>query len=331
MHADDRIALQQRMVGLVLRDPGNEADHQQATVPAHASPHLMERIAAHRVVGDVNATTAGLAHGIDPVGCFLMIDHDVGADIAQHTDLRRAAGDGDGGRPHRLGELNGRRTGTARSTRDQHGLTGLQLGALAKRVERGAVVDRDRCGCFSRHSIRNNEDCIRGVDDLLSEPTVTPEIDDPLANLDSGHAIAKRRDGSARFTARSEPGVRLHLIHPTARQHVGKREANCFLLNQHLSGARNGCVFIDQFELFEGVAVLLKTPDLHPRTLRDLTPFTLLQAVRYQPHGDRIQPNGARARSCAESCPPGSSATLRPTVRRASVSYTSQGDWRTGF
>ncbi len=54
VHADDRVALEQRMVRFHLRDPGDESDDQQPTVPSHTAAHLVERVATHRVVRDVD-------------------------------------------------------------------------------------------------------------------------------------------------------------------------------------------------------------------------------------------------------------------------------------
>ena len=124
------------MVRLDLGDPGDEPDHEQASVPSHAPADLVERVAADRVVGDVDATSTRFSDRIDPIGGLLVVDHDVGAEVASQLDLGRTAGDGDRFATHRLRQLDRCRAGSARSTGDQHPLVGLEMGPLLEGVDR---------------------------------------------------------------------------------------------------------------------------------------------------------------------------------------------------
>ena len=101
VNADDRVALEQRMVGGNLGDARDEADHEQPPVPAHTASNLVERVAANRVVGHVDAATARVSDEVDPVRGGLVVDHHVGADVAGKCDLLLATGDGDRARPRR--------------------------------------------------------------------------------------------------------------------------------------------------------------------------------------------------------------------------------------
>jgi hypothetical protein len=71
------------------------------------------------------------------------------------------------------------------------------------------------------------------------------EIRDALTNFDACDAFAERRDGPTRLATRDMTGVRLHLVHPATRQHVGKCEADGLLVDEYLARARYRCGLVE--------------------------------------------------------------------------------------
>ena len=263
-----------------------------------------------------------------------MVDHHVGTDVFEYLHLGCATGDCDGLGTHGLGQLDCRRTGAPGCARNQHGLASLQLGSILECIERGAVVDRNRCCRCCRYAIGHREQPGCRMHGLFRKATAS-EVRDTLADFDARDALAERCDGATRLATRDMTGVRLHLVHPPTRQDVGESEADSLLIDEYLARARYGCGLIEKFELVEWVTVGFESPNLHvgdsTRSLRRAfsrgeRKTDALLSCR-QP-GGRDRPNAVRGAPCAGSCRPGSSATVRPAARCALASCTSRVDRR---
>ena len=124
------------------------------------------------VEDDIDTTIAGrLEHDGGEVG-VVVVDRDVGAELAAPRDLLVGAGGREDARAGVLRELDRRRAGATGGRVDQHALTRLQLraveqpepGQVEREVERGCVGERDRV----RHLERRND----RTDRVLGEPAV---------------------------------------------------------------------------------------------------------------------------------------------------------------
>src|SRR5579859_8267507 len=129
MEADDRIVLDQHMVGGCLRDPPRgEADENDAAFEGDAFRGAVVHVAAYRVEHDVGAATGGGALDLFDEILRPVVEREVGAELLAELDLLIRSRGGDDGRAGRLSELD---RGAAHATRagvDEQRLARLQTG-----------------------------------------------------------------------------------------------------------------------------------------------------------------------------------------------------------
>src|SRR5690606_12132658 len=108
-----------------------------------APADLVERVAADRVEGHVDAAAGGVADGVHEVRDVLVVDDHVGAQLLAEAGLGGAAGDGDDVGPGCLPELDGGGPGAAGGPGDEQPLARLQLRPLVEGEPGGPVVHGD--------------------------------------------------------------------------------------------------------------------------------------------------------------------------------------------
>nr|WP_251983324.1 hypothetical protein [Streptomyces rapamycinicus] len=131
-----------------------------------------------------------------------------------------------------LGELHRSRTHTTGTGMDEDPLTGLGLGQIPQRVERGEEPDRHRRGLLERPTPRN-----RGKQPTVHDPDRTPaghQTHHRLAHRKTGYAGAGLQDDPGTFAAEasvvrdhSEPGDHVAEVHAHRTQaypHLTRRQ-----------------------------------------------------------------------------------------------------------
>ena len=141
--------------GIVAR---GEADDQQPAVPGHRARQRIERLAADRIEGDVDALAAGRL--LQRVLEILVAEHDVGAGVAWRLRAFRSdEATRDDLRAHRLADLHRGEAGRAGRAQHAQRLAGLQLRRAAsahgarcrsRRAARRRRPSADPSGSFIR-------------------------------------------------------------------------------------------------------------------------------------------------------------------------------------
>ena len=128
MDPDDAVVLEERVVRRRVGDAVDEPDHEQSAIPVHATANLVEGVATHRVIGDVDTAPGCLTDRVDPLGCRTVIDHDVAAEPAQEIGFLGTARYCTDPRPRSLAELDRGGAGSARCASDQEPFARSQFG-----------------------------------------------------------------------------------------------------------------------------------------------------------------------------------------------------------
>ena len=158
MHANDRVVLQQHVIGGDLGDAGHESDDQQPSVPGHASPNLLEHVPADRVVGHVNPPAVGKPpHLLHQVAYAPVVDHIVSAECRTGRRLVGPASHRDDPGPGGQAQLDGRRPCAARRPGHQQRLALGQTGPVVEGEPGGPVVQRHGCCLGLAQRLRHRE------------------------------------------------------------------------------------------------------------------------------------------------------------------------------
>ena len=241
-HADQRGALEQRQVGRQCRDAaaGSEADHQEAAVPGHRTEGFLEEAAADRVVDHVHALALGDFLEAVLEALAAVVDQHVGAGVARHFQLLRAAGSGDHGGAHGLADLHRGQADAAGGAEHQQGLARLQVGALLERVHGGAVGHAEGRSLSEVHAGRHRHHVVGRYCNLLGKGAPAGQRHDPVSGLDVADAFANRGHHARRFAARGKGEGRLELVLALDDQCVGEVDAGRMHVQHDLVLLRNG-------------------------------------------------------------------------------------------
>ncbi len=229
MQPDDRVVLDQHVVGGCLRDTARcEADDDDAALESNAFGRAVVHVAADRVEHDVRAAPTGeLLHLFGEV-LRLVVDHVVGAHPPAHLELFVGAGGRDDCGPGGLAQLNRRGPHAASPGVDQEGFIGLQIGATMKAEPACLVGERETGRFLEGHTCRHQGDGGgHGVGDLRVAPTGQAAAVEQRHHAVAGLEPARRRccdHLAADLDPRHERERRFGLV--GARNHQGIREVD---------------------------------------------------------------------------------------------------------
>jgi hypothetical protein len=240
-HADQCRTLEQQQVHGDLRDlAGGETDHQVAALPRQAAHRGLGIGTTDRVVDDVDAVAA--RDLLDALAQVLrrVVHQVVGADAARHRELGLAAGGGDHGGAHGLGQFDRGRADAARRAQHQHRLPGRELRALPERVVAGEVRQAHATGRGEVERGRHREQALLAHRGAPGRAVAAGIGDHAVAGLEARHALADRSHHTGQFQPGNERQRRAFLVQAAQHQQVGKIERGGAHVDQHEAGAERG-------------------------------------------------------------------------------------------
>ena len=250
------------MIGLELRDAGHEADHQQAPIPCHAPPDLLEGLTPDRVIGHVHSPTVGqLPDPLNQVVHLPVVDHSVGSQRLTGGHLLGSASHGYDTRSGCTTQLDGRRTHATGSTRHQKGLARSKVCPVVEGEPGCSVVHGHRHRLRGRKRVGQREHrALRQDDPFRQAPT---QGDHPLADQGLVNAVTNRRHPAGRLATRTVRKRWLHLVFAPALQHIGEGQTDRFDLDQHPSGFQFRLGHLIESQLVDRVTKFVDSPCAH--------------------------------------------------------------------
>ena len=241
VQADDRVVLHERVVQRGRRDvAAGEADDQDPAFERDALGGLAERVAAHRVVHDVRAASAGdVLDDRDEVLTVPVHDH-VRAEFPRRRRLLRAAGHADDPCPGGLAQLDGAAADAARRRVHEQRLAGGQPRPAVQPEPPGLVGDEERRRLGVVEPRGRGHRARRVHEGVLGERPVRQHgpADDPVSGGEARHVRSGRHDLPAQLDAGAERQRRADLVGAKAQQRVGEVRRGREHPHQELPGTR---------------------------------------------------------------------------------------------
>ncbi len=267
------------MVHREVGNAGHEADHQQPAIPAHAPPDLLEHLATHRVVGDVDTLSVGqLPDPLDQVVDLAVVDDEVRPQLSARTGLLGPTCNGDHGRPGSQTQLDCSRAGPTGSAGDQQGLALCKARPVVERIPGGAVVERNRRRLGGRQGTRNGEQPVGRHSHLLGQAAAHSH--NKLTRLKAVDTLTRCHHGPGGLATGGERQRWLELVLPTALEHVGKRKAHRAHIKEHLTRPGFGPLHVLEQQVVDGFTQFMYSPCTHGRRTYPYPPLSSYAGLR---------------------------------------------------
>ena len=247
---------------------------------------------SNRVEDDIGATTVGRGQDPVPDRSGRAIDHRIRPEVPAERGLLRADGDGENPRTERPSELDGCRTGPARTAQHDEGFALLEPSPLDEGRPRGRVADpKGRCH-RRRHLIGDSKGGAGGQDGLLGEPTAAidkgGDPHDPGVDRDLD-CIPDGIDHSAHLLAADERQGRCERISAATHENVRQTDRRRLDAHAQFTCPRCGRIDLDTAQYLARFPVLVHLPGSHhtppPTTSRGRTQPLGAEPITGSGHG----------------------------------------------
>ena len=215
-----------------------KANHQVTPTPSDGAKCRLGQLATHGVVNHIRPFALGQdLQGFAQVR-GAVVDGGIGPQAGAQSAFFIGGSCSDHLRAHGFGDLNGCSTDTARSTQNQHSLTGLKGCTVHQRVVRSGISHDERGAIDGRKTSGQRHAQFGRCQGVGAKATRTRQASHGLSNLEVRDAFSQGLHKACVFRTRHKGQFGFHLVFVLNDQQVWEIQTGRLDFDQHLTGAR---------------------------------------------------------------------------------------------